>query len=324
MASERASRGDFERSLVEGVDLASDTRLELIGSLDTRESIIAMAALLTDLETFSSPQHRMEVTADLIAIVREEIRQAEVLYVGDEMCELLEWIADDFEPEVLYESDLLVSDGVVVFSKPQTFVSDTGRTAEYDVLTWSVHEEDEPLKTGGRVTVSRGSGVPDGYRRGVALNAFVMHEGRRLPCFTGGAVVDEALPEDWRETRSQAFVEVRRTFQVLMRLCAQRLVVDGRVDPSRPARRRAKRESVPESSRGVRVVTLRKESRPVAADHEPQEVNWSHRWVVKPHWRNQWYPSLGVHRQILVGPYVKGPDTLPLKLPKERGFALVR
>ena len=31
------------------------------------------------------------------------------------------------------------------------------------------------------------------------------------------------------------------------------------------------------------------------------------------HKRNQWYPHQGVHMVIFVGPYIKGPEGLPLK-----------
>ena len=42
------------------------------------------------------------------------------------------------------------------------------------------------------------------------------------------------------------------------------------------------------------------------------------------HKRNQWYPKQGVHKVIFVGPYVKGPDGLPLKDSADSVRALVR
>lgn len=50
---------------------------------------------------------------------------------------------------------------------------------------------------------------------------------------------------------------------------------------------------------------------------------YHHRWIVRMHKVNQWYPSEGVHRIIWRGPYIKGPENAPL-LAGERVQALVR
>lgn len=62
----------------------------------------------------------------------------------------------------------------------------------------------------------------------------------------------------------------------------------------------------------VRVITLRRRTQPDRPGG-PRAVAWSHRWVVEMHKRNQWYPKQGVHKVIFVGPYIKGPEGLPLK-----------
>lgn len=41
-------------------------------------------------------------------------------------------------------------------------------------------------------------------------------------------------------------------------------------------------------------------------------TEWNHRWIVRGHWRNQWYPSTQVHRPKYVPSYVKGPEDKPL------------
>lgn len=51
------------------------------------------------------------------------------------------------------------------------------------------------------------------------------------------------------------------------------------------------------------------------------EVEWSHRWLVKGHWRNQKVKD--GHRLVWIHPYVKGPDDKPL-LVREHVYALVR
>jgi hypothetical protein len=47
-------------------------------------------------------------------------------------------------------------------------------------------------------------------------------------------------------------------------------------------------------------------------DATPSPVDWSHRWVVSGHWRHQYLPSCGTHRQQWIASHVKGPDDKPL------------
>lgn len=37
-----------------------------------------------------------------------------------------------------------------------------------------------------------------------------------------------------------------------------------------------------------------------------------HRWIVRGHWRNAWYPSQQRHRPVWISPHMKGPDGAPL------------
>jgi hypothetical protein len=40
---------------------------------------------------------------------------------------------------------------------------------------------------------------------------------------------------------------------------------------------------------------------------------YSHRWVVRGHWRRQWYPSLNRHIPIWITEYIAGPPDLPIE-----------
>jgi hypothetical protein len=44
-----------------------------------------------------------------------------------------------------------------------------------------------------------------------------------------------------------------------------------------------------------------------------EAIDWQWSWVVRGHWRNQWYPSQGVHKPKFIESYCKGPDDKPLK-----------
>lgn len=110
-----------------------------------------------------------------------------------------------------------------------------------------------------------------------------------------------------------------RAFAALMKLLPQRIarVADAGID--RASRRRAMRAGVDNPSTG-KIVTLR-----YAREHQVDavglvgNVDWSHRWPVEGHWRDQWYPSIGTHSPIYVSPYIKGPPDKPLVL-RQRMF----
>jgi hypothetical protein len=77
----------------------------------------------------------------------------------------------------------------------------------------------------------------------------------------------------------------------------------------RPARRRLQKRGY-EPPR-VRVVTLRRASgSPSTVGDSDREYH--HQWIVKGHWRQQWYPSRGVHRPVWIAPHIKGPEGAPL------------
>jgi hypothetical protein len=87
--------------------------------------------------------------------------------------------------------------------------------------------------------------------------------------------------------------------------------------PPRPSLRRARRVSFPETD--VIVVRLRRESNGRDPNHEAGTANYSHRFIRNGHWRNQWYPSLKVHRQIYIDRTIVGDESLPL-IVKRRAF----
>jgi len=101
------------------------------------------------------------------------------------------------------------------------------------------------------------------------------------------------------------------------RLCQQRIAASDVMDASHSAQTAAGRAGV---SPDVRIVRLRR-SEPAEAQGGSRE--WRHRWPVRMHKVNQWYPSLGRHKVLYRGPYLKGPADKPL-IGGEPVWALVR
>ena len=118
---------------------------------------------------------------------------------------------------------------------------------------------------------------------------------------------------------TNSMVEDRRLLATFWALCSQKIAIETRERPSRQVQRKAQREG--RRLDEVRVINLREPTRTAAS--AGSDVEWSHRWIVGRHWRNQWYPSKGQHAPKLIEAYVKGPEDKPLKV-RETVRALVR
>jgi hypothetical protein len=129
---------------------------------------------------------------------------------------------------------------------------------------------------------------------------------------------DTAPAED--DLQRQSMVEDRRLLSTFWALASQKIVIESRHQPSRAERRAAQREGRPLDE--VRVIRLREPATRSRGD-AGSDVEWSHRWIVGKHWRNQWYPASGQHRPKLIEAYQKGPADKPLVL-RETVRALVR
>jgi len=110
----------------------------------------------------------------------------------------------------------------------------------------------------------------------------------------------------------------RRLLLTFFRLTFQRVTVPHREFMGRAAKRRTERSTYAAPEPGtITIIKLRREYQQQHEEHVPGTVDWSHRWMVSGHWRNQWYPSLGRHQAKYIPPYVKGPEDKPF-VPKDR------
>jgi hypothetical protein len=77
----------------------------------------------------------------------------------------------------------------------------------------------------------------------------------------------------------------------------------------------------PQDIHDINVISLRKAKHKSTDTHV--EIEWSCQWVVRGHWRNQYYPSVQGNIPIWILPYIKGPDDKPLRNP-EHVFQVIR
>jgi hypothetical protein len=85
-----------------------------------------------------------------------------------------------------------------------------------------------------------------------------------------------------------------------------------------PKKNHGRRIGDPQS---IQVVRLRPSVRDAVAVERGLGPRWKSRWLVRGHFKAQWYPGSKTHKVIWIAPYIKGPDGAPLTTPT---YAVVR
>ncbi|SEB46578.1 hypothetical protein SAMN04489727_1971 [Amycolatopsis tolypomycina] len=114
---------------------------------------------------------------------------------------------------------------------------------------------------------------------------------------------------------ADAKIAQQRAILATWLMMGQTLVRSEQLTAPRAARRRIARED-PHLDPTVRYIDLRR-ARTEPPDHTAEESRTStreyrHRWIVRGHWRNQFYPSRNDHRPIWIDPHLAGPEDKPL------------
>jgi len=148
---------------------------------------------------------------------------------------------------------------------------------------------------------------------------------RSWPGFYGEIILDRPIVHSGTPGPERDFALAFTAFaETLGRFMAQRiLVAPRRPVTNRQARRTMLRNGDPDP--GARVIQLRRHET-TEAHHGPDRAapDWRCRWLVKGHWRNQFYRSSATNRPIWVLPHVKGPDDKPFRAPKQTVYGVVR
>lgn len=126
------------------------------------------------------------------------------------------------------------------------------------------------------------------------------------------------------EPSSESTIDVLRFILAACAWLKQRVLTTATGHIERHRRKQISREfDVPEPS-SVRVIELRRrEVTGGISQGTHDQTDWSCRWIVNGHWRNQPY-SNGERKLIYILPYVKGPDDKPLRVPTHTVYQVSR
>ena len=239
--------------------------------------------------------------------------QAEPIYVAPEMMELLEIAMEGFEPEPLLPSDLITPSGFMVLPKPFHVIDVHDQIVAWRAMLWhplTIEWEDDKLEG---IFLSIYSHIDDPDEVGYPDVARTMPTKYSLTHIAPWSYYSE-IPEDDKAR------QVLRQIQCFFRLTMQHITTHDKYPIPRSSVRRAKRLKF--QDRNVTVIRLRRPKTKPQSEGEP--INYTHRFLVRGHWRNQWFPSLNTHRQIYIHEFIKGPEDKPLRISDRRAFELVK
>lgn len=185
-----------------------------------------------------------------------------------------------------------VTIGLAVFEQPTLFFDYHGRHESLSAIGWIVRIS---ARTSEVVLSIRGISWTGG------LAAPVWYS-------DGGSIKAEDLKVD-KTFRSERIAFTKWICTASMFL-EQEILLQDKSQLDRGLRRRCEKLGIDPI---CHVIQLRKgirQSEHIETDSK-KAVEWSHQWVVRGHWRRQYYPKRQAHAPVWIHPHVKGPEDKP-------------
>lgn len=270
----------------------------------------------------------------LYTIQRETLEQAEPVWVSPDVTEMIDVARETFEPEALLPTDpftmagfALLSRAILLDDNPLNKSDNPNDHLQIPVraIAWL------PMHDGtyerGCFWISFYTSAEDDITVGRGVDTRNLSPLARLTLvhqfqWSWHEKPWENWPAVWKDTPELLHargMQQLKLVQVMWRLGSQ--LVPVREKAARPDRRDAKRHGLDRDK--VTVIKLRREREPSYVGEPTDEGYYDHRFVVRGHWRNQWYATIEQHRQIWINPYVKGPEGTELRL-TTRAFEFTR
>lgn len=325
--------------------------LELWG--DNRQFQLAasvQAAMSPDIRSAKNVQQSLSLTE------RTMLKEATLWWVSAEMVDLLVNAAESLPSDVkVNELPIPAHTGLVVFEKPiiGSDAATPGNPVVVDAYTWgTTHMSSVASRPEPTMCLSFSAYKKLNFDKGLSrhelelathmdlLKEAFMHPHSQMPgqmhvhgttwCYLGRSDWphgDELMQSPFTElsqVQVESFIEDRRIMAAFFTMIAQESIAQTEYHPiPRAERRRAERSGIRKEANDLKIVTLRKVHRNVTIpdDDSTEEVTgpeWSHRWMVNPHYRWQRVgPGRQERKLTLVRGYIKGPDDKPFKAKQE-------
>ncbi|MFF0588429.1 hypothetical protein ACFYWD_20930 [Streptomyces sp. NPDC003781] len=242
--------------------------------------------------------------ATLRALEADRLDSAELYYVSSDMGSLARAAARSVPGFALQAEDVPSRCGLMLFETPPHVVPFPGAPCGVKAVCWGPMP---PNGNGiyGTVYLARDEAAPHIAKRTKSRRPWT--EPRLIYGF-GAEFAWEFGENDGASPDSDGFLEglapaLRATWLLMQQTLA-------RTDETEPTRASAKRlRRVGREPSPVRVIELR---RPAHSGSGDGSREFHHQWIVRGHWRQQWYPARQVHRPVWIAPHIKGPEGAPM------------
>ena len=279
-------------------------------------------------------------------VVGQTMLRADPIYVSDDVMTLWEHAAESFSLETLLRTDLVVPAGFAVLPRPFSMKDMKGKEVKYRVLAWlpvsqrDTYDWDQGAEGQGVwITLLSNINDIDDYwtdqhevnsMNGETIRELALAAGQEWSLMHGSPIMFDTDPtkgyvidEDGRVTEGEDREKANQIYghiQCFWRLMSQ-LVMTPEPLPRQARRQRQRARRIDT----VKILKLRRYRHRMDHEGEGPGVEYSHRFIVSGHWRNQPYGSKKdrYYRQIWISPYVKGPEDKPLVV-KDRGVEFTR
>ena len=259
----------------------------------------------------ASPGGRWILDFNLRNVEADNLSSADTYCVDPDFVDLIGVASKSFIDEPLLETDLISKSGFAYLGKPISVLDVREKEMKFRAFSWLT------IATGDRhvgilLCFYSHTDDEDDYPvhvPGCETRWLLSHVGELR---FGVELTD--MPSNVPEHRSKDNLEFYRKIQCFFRLTTQTIASRTPSVAPRSSRRRA--ADVVRSVATVTVVSLRRRDNEAGEGGSSEGVAWSCRWVVRGHWRKQWYPSIETHRHIWIDPFVKGPEEMALRVGK--------
>jgi len=296
--------------------MARDRRSDPRSALDEKLAYGAylVSSEAAQLQAWIETQPHDETVEDGLATRSASVRAAHTYWVATEMVRVAE-VAEQTMPD----EDVLLEEppsphGFLILAEPLAFAhpEEPDEQLRFGALHWRpAHRSLPPSRY---APAQEDDGVVLQWFTISADPAAIRHRGSDLSPLNGAIFLPAGLPLQMSGSVEIGALdtleaELARCARAMWTLMQQPLAATKDLRPSDSQMRRAHKltQSPPDP---VVVVTLRRTTTNHTSATSP--VEWSHRWIVRGHWRNQWHPRLKAHRPTWISEHVKGPDDVPL------------
>jgi hypothetical protein len=293
------------------------------------------------LRDFQEQAYDEEFPEGMMLTLHEHLLQeADPMYVSSEVVDMWDYARESFKAEVLHAWDLPCPISFALLPHQVIMNDIDGNKISFRGISWipagtgEVEWSEDKAPDGVWYTLwSHIDDMDDFNRPDMDARERASWEalGTWVILFSG--YIPFGMLEDWQamaknDPDHENEIDLRaRTWLLLQSFWRlSRQIVPVKETLPRQLRRDRKRHYRTED---VTVITLRRQRQPHELDHGESDIEYKWQWVVRGHWRNQYYGTLGevgdpnAYRQIWISPYMKGPEDAPIK-PVKRAFEFTR